>query len=630
MIFRKIFSCLIPALLFCGGASAQYETSYIPEELTRGSHAVMRDYSIGFECTDKTNATKRQTLVVTVLDKEGDKFAGFGTSIQLNESIKSFSGEVFDAQGNSIRKIRRTDLQFTEEFNDLSNDYRLYYYEPSAPYPYTVKYECEVTIRNGILNYPGFFPMPDAHCAVQYASYSLTLPKELSFHSRNFNTAIQPQKAFDGKSNTYTWEMRNLPAIHREPYSRDVDERSPRIYFSPHDFVYFDYEGCMDSWESYGKWQWQLLDKRNVLPEALKAQVRDMTGKASTPLEKVRILYDYLAATTRYVSIQIGIGGFQPMTAEEVYKNKFGDCKGLTNYMQAMLSECGIDSYYTEIGVGDRHLLADFANPLFTNHAILQVPLGADTLWVECTAPELPLGYTLGSIAGRSALVYKNHTTEIVRVNSYADSLHLLDTEARLDLASDGSLKGRIQRSCHMDRYVSLARFPKLSPMHQVNQLSNSLNIPTATVTGISYTEDKSPRPSSVISYEINAPQLGSKTGERRFIPVTALRKNTLPRLGKSARVLDIYIENGYADRDSIVLGYPQDILVEAIPAPVRFDTKYGSYQLSVLPQGNEVLIKRYFLLRSGTYPSSEYPEFKAFMDAVSKADNGMIILKNN
>ncbi|WP_296108935.1 transglutaminase family protein [uncultured Alistipes sp.] len=128
-----------------------------------------------------------------------------------------------------------------------------------------------------------------------------------------------------------------MPAVCSETSSSPLIDLVPVVYAVPHRFEYEKTQGSMENWESYGRWQCSLLEGRDLLPEELRAEVHRRTDALGTPREKVRALYDYLGETTRYISIQLGIGGLQPMPAEEVFRTKFGDCKALSNYLKACL-----------------------------------------------------------------------------------------------------------------------------------------------------------------------------------------------------------------------------------------------------------------------------------------------------
>jgi transglutaminase-like putative cysteine protease len=607
--------------------------------------AVVRNYEVHFERPNINTASERVVLVVTVLNgKNSDAAAELNINVKNNfSSLKNFSGEIFDRNGNSVRKIKKKDLKYTEYSNEFASDYATYYYEPLYPsYPYTVRYEWTIDYKNGILAFPTFDPVPNLYCPVEKAAYRLTLPSGTVFHSRNFNipdSSAEPQKSVIKDKDIYEWKLENIAAIEPEPFAPVIaDECYPMIYFSPHEFSYDGITGYMDSWKSYSKWQWKLLAERRVLPEELKQKIDLMTSGVTSPIEKIKILYDYLAATTRYVSIQIGIGGFQPMTATEVYKTGFGDCKALSNYMQAMLAHCGIKSYYTEIGaMTGQRVLPNFANVYFTNHAILQVPIDNDTLWLECTNPKLPLGYTHDDIAGRYALVYRDSTAYPVMVNSYPDSLHLSEIKAEIDLATDGSFQGRVTEINHMNRYIYHMNFAKMSNNERINDISSSVNIATPYISSVSYTENKSIKPVSTINYNIEARNLGSKTGKRIFVNVSPLRKTYDVKLSKSGRRFPIVIENGDLDKDETVINLPVGASIEVLPKPIGINSKFGNYSLTISLDksnsdgriGNGALkIKRSLLLRSGKYPVENYSDFKTFMDAVAGNDNAEIILK--
>ena len=117
-----------------------------------------------------------------------------------------------------------------------------------------------------------------------------------------------------------------------------------------------------------------------MLPEKLKQKITDLTKECKTDKDKIKALYNYMGDNTRYVSIQIGIGGLQPMEASKVFSTGFGDCKALSNYMMAMLQETGIPAYNTIINSKSESLFEDFASAGQTDHEILTVPLENDTL----------------------------------------------------------------------------------------------------------------------------------------------------------------------------------------------------------------------------------------------------------
>ena len=84
----------------------------------------------------------------------------------------------------------------------------------------------------------------------------------------------------------------------------------------------------MNSWKNYGIWKNQLLDRRDNLPVETINTIKQLTNGLSTKKEKVKKVYEFVQSKTRYVSVQLGIGGWQPFTAEIVDKYGYGDCKG--------------------------------------------------------------------------------------------------------------------------------------------------------------------------------------------------------------------------------------------------------------------------------------------------------------
>ncbi len=210
---------------------------------------------------------------------------------------------------------------------------------------------------------------------------------------------------------------------------------------------------------------YQLIKGRNILPDEIKKKVHDLTDNLKDDKEKVFGLYDFLQQNTRYVSIQLGIGGWQPFEASYVAEKKYGDCKALSNYMIALLKEAGITGKYIEIFAGESPppFIEDFPFSQF-NHVISCVPLKKDTIWLECTSQTKSAGY-MGSFPGdRNAILIDETGGHLVHTPVYkvADNLQLRKVKAIAD--KEGNLNAEI-----MSTYSGLQQ----DFLHLLNVLCN-------------------------------------------------------------------------------------------------------------------------------------------------------------
>ena len=198
-----------------------------------------------------------------------------------------------------------------------------------------MKYEWEMKCNNGLIGYSTFVPQTSFNQGVEKAAYRIELPAGQGCRYRELNTQgkgieVKESTGPEGQQVIEATAHRLSPIL-REPFGPSSAELFPRVYFAPSAFKYDKSEGDISTWQKYGAWQYQLLDGRDQLTDPFRAKLHELTAHCSTDREKVKAVYDYLAKTTRYVSIQLGIGGLQPIAATDVCCTGFGDCKGLSN-----------------------------------------------------------------------------------------------------------------------------------------------------------------------------------------------------------------------------------------------------------------------------------------------------------
>src|SRR5690606_19975124 len=159
------------------------------------------------------------------------------------------------------------------------------------------------------------------------------------FRHKAFNYEAEPVVKTEKNNYSTTWSVKDMPAIVREPLAPLWHELTTLVIFGPTDFRVENYTGNMNSWQDFGKFIYALKENREQLPDNIKRKVRELIAGVTDPLEKIDLLYRYMQQHTRYISIQLGLGGWQPFSAAEVANKGYGDCKALSNSMYSLLKE---------------------------------------------------------------------------------------------------------------------------------------------------------------------------------------------------------------------------------------------------------------------------------------------------
>lgn len=633
MYKRSILLSLLVWSLSSMGAEIRTELNVtnIPDSLKINAYAVVRNATTIYDYKSAISAVEKITEIITVLEKKGETKANFNYSGDQFRSLSSFSAKMYDATGKLLKKYGLSDVGSTEWSASLAEDGRHYYFSCDPPsYPFTIVYEYEVKWKNGLLTFSPFVPQGDYNLSVEKASYQLLLPTNTAFRYKAINLESNPTVTLIKDVTSREWSVKALKAIEQEAFDSSLDAYIPILFCCGKDFIYDDVPGSISDWKSYGKWVYDLIQNRDVLPETTKTKLLELTKNAKTDREKVRILFDYLGETTHYVSIQLGIGGFQPMEASEVEKTNFGDCKALSNYMKAMLKTIGLSSNYCVIK-WDNHqkkVYADYANFNQFNHVILQVPLPNDTLWLECTNPRNPFGFLHNGIAGHDVIVCTPEGGILTQTPDYSDSLNISRRNTIIELDPEGGAKVHTQLQSFVKIYDEKNGFPFYKVSEQTDFLRNDINLPNVTMGSFQFKEDKSPLPSLTIDNNWTTAQYGTKTGNRLFIPVNPFQSSYYRSIKKSKRIHNIERLSGYKDLDSICIRIPEGFEIESIPPSGKLSTPFGTFQTILTSKDKEITIRQNAYFPKGKYDVSNYQAYVDFYDKIRSAYNGKIILR--
>ena len=591
-------------------------------------NAIVEESLTEVHVASAVKATTHRREVTTIQNEKGADHAFFLCACSKDERLTDFRGQVTDASGRVLRKFRQGDLKRTEYSEYLAiDDYKLYLEYTPPVYPVTITYEWTMDSHQTLIEYPMFCPQDAYDVSVKKAVYQLTAPQDITIRHALKNLVQLPQKTTDEKGRqVLTLEVANLPALREEPFARPLRERIPMAYFAPQHFVYYGTQGSLASWEDFGRWKYSLLKGRDQLPATVKSELHQLTDALPTEREKVEALYHYMETHTRYVAVLLGIGGLQPAPAAEVAKSGFGDCKGLSNLMRAMLQEVGIASNYTAISTYNRQFVRDFPSAGQMNHVILQVPLKEDTLWLECTNPQLPFGYVHEDIAGHDALLVNETGGRLVTLPTYADTLNSQRSTVSLDLSADGHADITLQQVSRNRQYERRIPLLNMSEKDRLRMMRQLMHLPQCTFgkTDVSQGEGASIR----LDVACRSVGYANQTGQRLFVPLCPIRQHYSAPATIGERTEPLYIGMGFLDEDEVTITLPAGYVVEAQPKGMVVEKPFGSFAFQVAVRDGKIRVMYRVHVKSGSYAPALYAEFSAFVKSISNAYGQKLVLR--
>ena len=626
---KRFFSII---LFFAASAIAVaqdvWRASDIADSLKREAYSVVRDYKAVVTASSQKSMIVHYHRVVTILNKKGEDHALWNCTTDDFSQLTSFSGKIYDEQGKVRQKLKRSDVHTSQYSEHLATDNQKNYVEPPVmDYPYTIEYDWEVKSSNGYVEYDFFSPVWYDRQALEKASFKVTVPTGTKIRYMSLPHEQNPQKLEDGKNDVYVWNMPPMRCLIDEEYDDHSMYICPSVIAMPYEFVFGESSGILDTWENKGKWFHQLAEGRGNLLPADKQKVKELTAGCTSDKEKIAALYKYLGDKTRYVSIQLGIGGWQPMSAEEVGKTGFGDCKALTNYMQALLKEAGIESCQTIISTRYSELLKDFPNMHQTNHVILTIPQAdGSNMVVECTNPQLPLGFISGDYAGHQALQVVNGVGKLIRIPEYTPDNNYEKIVADVQLQADGKSVVKFSDDHYGDRYDAVRSIVYQDDKERKERVSHWISLQDPVVESVKVNETKTDIPHLDVQSELKG-TYAKINGNKMFIVCNPFRNVHIPRFRKD-RTRPIITENAYRLEDEIRITLPDGYVYPAGQNADTTKTDFGSYTLDIRQDGQKLIIKTSFTINKGRFDFSRKDDFANFREKTSKMLRRLIIIE--
>lgn len=569
---------------------------------------------------------------VTILDEKGnrniDGYVGYDASI----NVKDVHAEIYDRKGVLIKKLKKKDFLDVSAVDGgtLYSDSRVLFmsYLP-VDYPYTVKFAYTIKTKNtGTI--PSWYFINDFQVSIERSKYTLEFAEaslKPNILEKNFESySIDRKETY----NSFSYEIANVPALKDEDLRPAIDSILPKLVISPVNFYYEGFYGSINNWKEAGSWMNEnLLEGKDELSQSTVSMANEIVSGLDDPLEKAKRIYRYVQENTRYISVQVGIGGLRPISAIEVDRLKYGDCKGLSNYTKALLKAVGVESYYVHVQAGKDKV--DFEETVASfeqgNHVILAVPYDEKYYWIDCTSQVHPFGFLGDFTDDRKVLLMKPEGGEIAVTDAYLNEENQQITKARYTLNQDGGISGKINiktKGIQYDQHFFLERRPKSDVEdHYKRYWANINNL-------VLKSYDFNNQRDEVIfeeSVSVSASKYGTISNDKLiFVPNTFNNSQYVPKRYRNRR-FPLEITRGYLDEDIYEIELPKNYTIESLPEGGHLETKFGEYSIEFKEEEGEIVVKRRLFIKEGVYSNKDYNLYRSFRRSIVKLDNSKTIL---
>ncbi len=474
-------------------------------------------------------------------------------------------------------------------------------------------------------------------------SFTLELPPGYSYST--VWAHHEPMKADDLERQRWHWEMKETPAVDLHhvllgPSSMALEGRMTIHYGSSSS------SETRGTWKNIGEWYEPLAKDRLTATPEIAAKAKELVGDKTDFYEKTEAIAEFLQTQIRYFAIEMGIGGYQPHFAGDVFRNRYGDCKDKATLLSAMLSSVGIHSALMMVdhrrgvidpgapsNVGD-HMIAAIEIPKGYSspklHSVVTAKTGRRYLIFDPTWEKTAFGQIAHNLQGSYGLLLEGSDSEIVALPVLSPELNTIRRTASFQLQPDGSLTGKITEKRFGD--VSEARrelYTAEDAKRQQEFLDHALeqDFTVFKVADFKVENAGSLTKDLTTSFTITADNFGKTMGPLLMVRPRVTGSEHL-EMDHKKRTAPIDLNETLQATDDFDIALPPGYAVDEVPDPVKLDVGFASYESSSHVNANVLHYTRTYTVRQVSLPAEKYADVQKLAGVIAADEQTRAVLK--
>ena len=642
MLLRRLLAVLVlsSSCLFAGVSVPDWVKQAAQEKVDVPADAkavvLLDDEQIAVRENGETVTHYRRA--VKILRPQGRDYAIPFVGIDHEQKLLSLHAWSISAKGEEYELKDKDFLEHGDFGEELYSDIRVKAANPPAADPGAViAFEFERRDRPYLFEHDWTF---QEDIPVKHAMYSITLPPSWEYKSIWLR---HPEVKPTTTGNTSRWEVQDVPAIEEEPAMPSWSSLAGKMVLS-----YYTPSGgtAFNSWANIGKWYSGLTSDRRVATPEITAAAQQLTAGKASFIDKVRAIAYFMQTKVRYVSVQIGIGGYQPHLAGEILQKHYGDCKDKVTLMSTLLRAAGIDSHYMLVHTS-RGVVSKDAPSTHFNHAILAIDIPADAqtdslrsvvqasngkryLIFDPTDEFTPVGMLNPHLQESYGLIVLDGTGELVSLPLFDPDANELSRTAKLKLNENGSISGDVTEVMTGEH----AWTRRAVAIHSTEQerrkgLEHFLStfVSGFTITDLKYENLQDYDRELVVKYSFLAQGYAKKTGPL-FLVRPRVLGSKIPEFGPPPRKNPFAFEAASKQVDEFFIELPSGYVVDELPDPAKIDVGFAAYSSKIESAAQTIHYSREYTVREVRVEKDRLKDFEHLAATISADERGSAVLK--
>lgn len=444
----------------------------------------------------------------------------------------------------------------------------------------------------------------------------------------------------------WRWEMKDTPPI-------DLDQVTLRpavLSLAGRMTVHYKGPGIQSptegTWQSIGEWYQTLAQDRLVATPEIAAKAKALVGDQTDFYDKTEAIGEFVQKQVRYFAIEMGIGGYRPHPAGDIFHNRYGDCKDKATLLTSMLSTVGVHGALVMVDhrrgvvdpdapsiVGD-HMIAAIEIPQGYNspklRSVVTSKTGRRYLIFDPTWEKTAFGQLAHNLQGGYGLLVEGSDSQIIQFPVLSPDLNTIRRTASFQLQPDGSLKGTVTEKRFGD--LSEGR-RKLYTMDDAKEQAQYLDrvlgqdFTSFTVSDVKVQNAEALNKDLTTSYVLAADRFGKPMGSLLMVRPRVLGSEGLHADQKMRRV-PINLNETMQEHDDYAIELPPGYAVDEIPNPIKLDLGFASYESSSTVKDNVLHYTRTYTVREVTLPADKYSDVQKLAGVIAADEQNSAVLK--